>query len=227
MIEKITNAKIINYPWPHKIIDDFLPESMVIKIKENYDAIFKYCAEKKTYAVMMDEFISVGGDEHLVEEIVDFCDMLIKNIKEIIGENDTNNFTSGNYFIMPKFGVTGKNYIEDIHDENPFKVLNIVVYLHPEESEGTRLFTNNSIDSYVTSIEWKENRAFLTYPIKGKSWHNWQHLNSDIPRITLNMFFEKMEGFPQAVDLHDDDKSKDTALWMFDQFGKEKLTVII
>ena len=225
IIENIINSETIKHPWQHKIIDNFLDEELLSEITKQIDLFYREKEDGRAKVLMMREALDLGMKESTVDKIVDFCDHLIKNIKVIIGDHETNNFGKGSYFIIPKFGITGKNFVHKIHDENPFKVLNIVTYLYPENAIGTILYTQNNYNTLCKEIPWKENRAFLTYPIKDKSWHNWMHLNDDKPRVTLNMFFEKMEGMKNTM--HKGNESPDNILWLYEQFGKEKLMVTI
>jgi hypothetical protein len=224
-VDKIINSETFFSPWHHKIIDNFLSEDLFQQIHDQIKIFYQEKEDGRAKVIMMDEALKLGMREKTVEKIVDFSDNLIKNIKCIIGNHQTNNFKSGTYFILPKFGLTGNDFTHTIHDENPFKVLNIVTYIYPEMATGTILYKNNDINSFEKKIEWKQNRAFLTYPIEGKSWHNWLHLNNDLPRVTLNLFFEKIEGMKNTI--HRKGEDFENALWLYEQFGKEKLQFTI
>lgn len=224
-LNKILNSETIKTPWQHKIIDNFLPEDILTQIKKQIDIFYSEKEDKKAKVIMMDEALNLGISSCVVENIIDFSDNLIKNIQSIVSDHETNGFKKGTYFILPKFGLTGNNFFHKIHDENPFKVLNIVTYIYPENATGTILYKNNNINSFVKEILWKENRAFLSYPVQGKSWHNWLHMNNDKPRLTLNLFFEKIEGMKNS--LFKKEESSENILWLYEQFGKEKLTITI
>jgi hypothetical protein len=224
-VEKIITSETVFFPWQHKIIDNFLPEDLFEQLQNQIKIFYKEKEDKRAKVIMMDEALKLGIKEETVEKIIDFSDDLIKNIEKIIGNHTTNNFNSGTYFILPKFGLTGNNFIHKIHDENPFKVLNIVTYIYPEKATGTILYKKNNINSFSKEIEWKKNRAFLTYPIEGRSWHNWLHVNNNLPRVTLNLFFEKIEGMKNS--LYKEGENFENILWLYEQFGKEKLTVTI
>jgi hypothetical protein len=227
VVNKILNSETIKNPWQHKIIDNFLPEDILISIKQQINIFYTEKENKKAKVIMMDEALNLGISSCVVEKIVDFSDNLIKNIQVIVSDHETNNFEKGTYFIFPKFGLTGNNFVHKIHDENPFKVLNIVTYIYPEIATGTILYKKNDINSFAKEIPWKENRAFLTYPVQGKSWHNWLHINSDEPRLTLNLFFEKIEGFKNSLHNKQKKENFNNILWMYEQFGKEKLVITI
>ena len=51
------------------------------------------------------------------------------------------------------------------------------------------------------------------------------HLNDDSPRVTLNMFFEKMEGMKNSM--YKENESPENILWLYEQFGKEKLMMTV
>lgn len=225
VIDNIVNSETLISPWQHKLIDNFLPPELLLDIKSQIEIFYKEKENNRAKVLMMPEALEMGMKQKTVDDIVNFCDGLIKNIESIIGDHETNGFKKGNYFIIPKFGITGKNFVHKIHDENPFKVLNIVTYLYPEKAIGTILYKENDYKTFCKEIPWKENRAFLTYPIKGKSWHNWMHLNDDSPRVTLNMFFEKMEGMKNSM--YKENESPENILWLYEQFGKEKLMMTV
>lgn len=224
-IDHIINAETLENPWQHKIIDNFLPEELLSDILEQINLFYSEKQDNRAKILMMKEALDLGMKDTTIEKIVDFCDFLIKNIKVIIGDHETNDFKKGSYFIIPKFGITGKNFVHKIHDENPFKVLNIVTYLYPDVARGTILYTKDDENSLVNEIPWEKNRAFLSYPMKGKSWHNWMHLHDDRPRVTLNMFFEKIEGMRNTM--MSNNETPENILWLYEQFGKEKLVVTI
>ncbi len=74
-----------------------------------------------------------------------------------------------------------------VHDEAPSKKLSVVVYISPEISDGTYVYTGSHKLSFVKEIAWKVNRAFIFKGIRGVTWHSFAN-KQDLPRLTINYF---------------------------------------
>lgn len=68
---------------------------------------------------------------------------------------------------------TGANYKFPIHDDTPNKLLSGVVYLYPEENNGTYFYKNKKGDEKKI-IEWKQNRAVFFSRKERVSWHSYE-----------------------------------------------------
>ena len=68
---------------------------------------------------------------------------------------------------------TGANYKFPIHDDTPNKLLSGVVYLYPEENNGTYFYKNKKGDEKKI-IEWKQNRAVFFSRKERNSWHSYE-----------------------------------------------------
>lgn len=228
-IQKIHDAPILTDPWQHKIIDDFFPPEVFQKIRKAAEHLTQYTEEGKTKPIWMHEAMQLGVDEDTVNDIITAADDVLDNINDIVkGFNSLNSSTIG-YFAMPKFGVSGKNFKYPVHAESSHKVLLFVIYLFPDQDNGTKLYREKTEDSLVKEIEWKPNRAFLTCPGPNDiTWHNW--VNTMNPsRVTLNIFCEKLEALHASVlnsksfgDLTEEEI--EDVSWLYDQFNKNRLT---
>jgi len=225
-VEKIRNQPLIKDPWEHKIIDNFFPEDVYQRIKEcaikMSDQVVK---EGTTYPMWMNEVLNRGGDPEVVDLIINAAGEVLDNINYLLDDFSDVQKSSQGYFAMPKFGISGKDFRYPIHTESIHKVILFVIYLYPEQDVGTKLYRSSDESSFVKSIEWKENRAFLT-AIKSSNdtWHNWSG-NQNHSRITLNIFCEKIEELENSImksGSHNKDDINDL-LWLYDNIAQGKL----
>lgn len=73
-----------------------------------------------------------------------------------------------------------------IHDEAARKVVSCIHYLSPEENVGTEIYDKDK--NYVTTVEWKPNRALIFAGMDGITWHSYKN-DTSLPRTTANTFF--------------------------------------
>ena len=224
-IDNILNAEILLDPWAHKIVDNIFTDDAFTIINSAGSALAHLSVPDKTIPIHINEAIDLGISQEAAEIILDSADMLLANLKEIMGNYCSNGIFGGGYFIMPKFGITGRNFQYPIHDESIYKILNLVTYIQPVESIGTRLYTGPDENTLIKQVYWKPNRAALFYPGHGITWHNWQGQQSNEPRITLNFFVERMEALEQA--LHRPGEDLDLLLWFYEKMGQGRLHVEI
>lgn len=228
-IDNILSAPLLTDPWPHKEITDVFNEQDFKIINQAATHLSYLCEENKTTPVHISEAIELGISKEATDLIIGSADLILKNVKKIVGTWSLNKLTPGGYFVMPKFGITGKNFKYPIHDESLFKVLNLVVYLQPENSQGTRLYKTQNLDSFTKQITWKTNNAALFFPGQQVTWHNWGgQEHSDIPRITLNFFIEKIEGLKDTLyKSWEDEFALNSLLWFYEKMGQDKLHIEI
>ena len=86
------------------------------------------------------------------------------------------------------------------HCDNRARISTTILYVGPEETDGTILHKNlsnndngdhekaNMPSEYETEIKWEPNKAFFHNTIPNKTWHSISN-STDKPRITLNSFF--------------------------------------
>lgn len=226
-IDNIIKAPIIEWPWKHKIIDEiFTAEAfdVVLEAANNLAHLYK---QDKTIPVHIDEAILLGISKSAENLILDSADLILQNLKAIVSDYSPNKVTPGTYFIMPKFGITGREFRYPIHDESMYKVMNLVCYLTPVRSVGTSLYIDQK-GKMGKQIEWEPNRAALLYPGKGKTWHSWSGHESDQPRITLNFFVEKMIGLRDTLYKKGEQADAlDSLLWFYEKLGQNRLNIEI
>ena len=66
----------------------------------------------------------------------------------------------------------GKDYVFPIHSDSRDKLLSVVIYIAPENNEGTWLYENQS-GKNPKQIEWIPNRAFV-FSRNDNTWHSYK-----------------------------------------------------
>ncbi len=188
-IDKIINSPILLDPWEHKVVDDILPDQVFKKVQEAAKFLTKYTIDGKTNPIWINEALTLGVKQDCVDSIINFTDQILDNIDDILAGFSTTNKSLHGYYSLPKFGVSGKNFMYPIHSESSHKVLLIVIYLEPEIERGTRLYTGQQESDFHKEIEWKPNRALIICPNgnNDETWHTWKNTNGE-PRVTLNIY---------------------------------------
>lgn len=218
-LENIFNAKIINDPWPHQIIDNFLDETVFEKIKQLSEKISEIDDYDTSEIIWLNELEELDNIKSVSNDIVECADILVKNFEGISKPyNSIRQKSNLGYFNVPRFGISPANIINEIHDEGTNKIMALIVYISPEESIGTLLYSKNDENYFSKEIQWKPNRAFLMYSIPGITWHKFN--SSDKKRITLNFYYEKLE----ALEHLNKNVSADKVNWIREKFGEGKLT---
>jgi len=227
-IDNIIDAPLITTPWRHKIIDNIFDDKSFEMINQAASHLSHLCIPDKTVAVHLDEAIELGISPATADLILDTADLILYNLKEIVGENCQNGAFRGGYFIMPKFGVTGHNFQYPIHDESIYKIINLVTYLQPTDSIGTQLYSGPDKSNFVTQIPWTPNRALLIYPGHRITWHNWQGQPTNEPRITLNFFVERIEALKDTLyKPGEQEDALNSLLWFYEKLGQGRLHINI
>lgn len=227
-ISNIVNTPVDLNPWPHKVIDNIFTKESFDIINQAATHLSKLSIPNKTVPVHIDEAIDYGISNEAADIILDSADLILENLESIIGKYCLNGKLKGGYFIMPKFGITGRHFQYPIHDESIYKVLNLVCYLQPEDSVGTKLYSGPGPELLVKQVEWRANRAALFYPGKDITWHNWTGQQTDDPRITLNFFIEKIDGLQNTLyKPGEDEASLHSLLWFYEKIGQNRLHINI
>jgi hypothetical protein len=68
--------------------------------------------------------------------------------------------------------MTGKDFVWPIHNDSRGKMLSVVIYISPEENEGTWLY-ETQLGGGPRQIEWKPNRAFI-FSRNSQTWHSYR-----------------------------------------------------
>jgi hypothetical protein len=192
MIEHIIDSEIVKHPWEHQVVDDFFNKHDFEELNRactKLYSIYEQSTRTRNKINIYDAKIYIG--EEAVKIIENLNTQILNNLNKIF-LNYTDYRKYDEYYIIPFFQILNPNSsYEHIHVDDVNTTTTIVVYMNPIDSIGTILYTSDIEESYIETIEWKQNRGIIFCNIDNKTWHNYKTENS--PRITLNFFIKKYE----------------------------------
>ena len=151
------NIQYIDYPWKYAVVDNFLPQ-------DTFTQLIDYCKNEGVDTLSPTTYSEGLKDKELQNNILIKCQELFNFTYKILDtENKITNFL-GPYFHL-QFREPGHNY--NIHTDVEGKLYTIVLYIYPEASDGTPLYTSGEPE-YVGDLEWRPNRAMAFCPIQTK-----------------------------------------------------------
>lgn len=214
-------VKYYNEPWEHVVVDNFFPEDIYLEIsnskyqfKEFASFAFADSSQNNLYC-MNGKFMSRG--RILRKKHSSHPRFNIKDINKVFPELSESYLKWNSYFYsndtfknifeslvskcsfddtthMSGYQLQPKNYTHQIHDENIEKILSVVVYIGPEENNGTYLYEDfrQEYDNPSKIVEWKPNRAFIFSGKQNLTWHAFSANNTEDYRCTFAAFsYEK------------------------------------
>jgi hypothetical protein len=189
-IKKIIESPILEEPWYSKIVDNFLEEDLFNQLRNECERIFSSrsinnFSEPTTR--LNELMVSSEFSESLSQSLLDLNSSMLKNIDSIL-DSFPYSRRFKYYHSIPSFFFLRKGTPDHpIHDESHYKSLSIVLYISPNISSGTKLYT--PAKSFHNQVEWKPNRAFI---FCGKSKHTWHTFggSESNDRITMNLFIQ-------------------------------------
>lgn len=184
----ISNDGNFSYPWEFWVADNFLSQEIyneLLQIKDNG----KFEIVDKSNGSYATKYNTIASKHHiglrrcnypvlyknLENECKDKLNVLLSPDQQVKIEDEVN-------FIFDLVRCEPK-YAYQSHADHPDKIISIVVYLHPEDANGTIL---QDADKNEYDVTWKQNRAliFKTSPDKLHLYRN----TSDSYRYTLNIY---------------------------------------
>ena len=184
---KIKNLKIDwkDEPFPHAIVDNFLPPDVFAKITDGLNNLKNPEDIKKKFSTYIESNKEVYGDKDLNEilklpiNILGGIEIKKKfenffNISKISSLTDELNY--GGYYpfhIMKKDGVLGSHVDHSHSNEGKLHVANSIYYVSPEWEDswgGETLLLNSSGTKILKKIIPKPNRLIL-FVHSAKSFH--------------------------------------------------------
>lgn len=183
-------GKHFNQPWEFWVIDDFLPKEIyneLLHIKDNGS----YELVDMSNGVHVTERNAIASKHHvrlrrvnakyktLYNQLKEECETSLSslfNFQQFVNWNNETNFVFDLVRCEPKYGYQR-------HIDHWAKLISIVVYLHPENANGTILI---GPDKEEYDVIWKPNRAviFKTSPEKIHMYKN----TTDTYRYSLNVY---------------------------------------
>lgn len=155
---------ILTEPWPHVIIEDFLPEDKFAELNE-------LALEKVTDTELKPwlDYDPYEGHHDFMQYLEVMPHRPYKSLKKLV-----------------HFALTPANTLYHLHCDTEIKILSAILYLGPRENNGTGLYRANSLDAYAKMSMWLPNRMFIFCGMDGVTWHNFSANHND--RYTLNWF---------------------------------------
>lgn len=191
--------EIIEYPWKHIIIDDFLDDFAFETLKnvkeEDYINKLGYMNEKRRRGSDTIHFGASITDEGIEDANTNpMRDLFSDSFIQYIYDNYLDKLEEIYLALTGEVIEDPKMYLEwraiqngfksTRHVDIPRKKLSIVVYLS-EEGDGTELYLNDKDKEPVVTIPWKQNRAFIFAREEEITWHSFKCDNPKVTRLTF------------------------------------------
>lgn len=190
------NGQLFTTPWNFWVIDNFFNDttlSNIISLSNSSSFTHvdnsngKIITNKNYIASKYDLKIRKKKQPELFNELKDASHT---SLTKIIDSEILNKFY---YIIDLVYCEPGYTYQK--HLDHPEKLYSVVVYLHPNESDGTILLDQ---DSKMYNVTWKPNRAFV-FKNNTKAHHLYTNKHSN-NRYSLNIYLTAIElSFEVAV----------------------------
>jgi hypothetical protein len=154
---------------PHLIIDDFL-------LPEHYEQVCNTAIPEKPdqYGVVI--YGNIDNRLNFANIEKHYHDCLMDYLREL-DSNKIEQYEWTNIAI----NLTGPECNFDIHTDNKNKLLSVVVYLEPEQSTGTLLYSDQSGQN-AQMVEWKPNRAFI-FSRNDFTWHSYKGDGKSVRKV--------------------------------------------
>jgi len=198
-LDKCLTTTVGLQPWPHQIINNTLSQEAFAKLK---DSCFKTTLTKTTELrhIFPDQYRDWGIDFY--DETVDICTSILENYKKICA-------VYPRHRMFPNIGVNAHisvtpplPYKFHIHQEGLEKIWSSVTYITPEKNVGTKMYSEQKEESFVSEAQWLPNSTFIFCGQQGKTWHSYES-NQQSNRITLNLFLQKTRKDKCFIELSD------------------------
>lgn len=180
---------MIQDPWPHMIIDDFLPDHAFEELLDEIEEI------KQTPLDFRIPF--EGGSGEPVDQWINRSLIQKTYIDPVINEAFMREHFPwhrefGQLEILHHINVIHPFTEYPVHDEAPRKMLSMILYV--EGDNGTTIYDENQ--DFVYEVEFKPNRAIVFAPITNVSYHAYSS-GPDV-RTTANTFLVDNSRSPKS-----------------------------
>jgi len=170
---------IIETPWMHEIIDDFLDQ-------DDFDMLSKINIDNTSEdgnAISKNKIYIDGSilSSLPVEWLQSFKTKYFDRTVEILRQHAPEKVPAISYMEL-NVVESGPNFQFPIHPDSIDKLLSCVIYLQPEHNNGTVLYSSkDGADEHMA--EWKQNRCVI-FSRQDDTWHSYGG-NGVSPRRTL------------------------------------------
>lgn len=165
-------------PWPHIVIHNYYDDEVFKVLRKEAKRFVRDNVDTTTRKQAFD-----FPKSDIIKDCINsrpLSEKMLSNFTQHRSYEKLNLFWEVNFLLGP--------FRYPIHDESSRKVLSCVVYIDPEENNGTYLYDKNK--KFSRQVDWKPNTALIFPAIDGVTWHDY-----DCPkgkyRITVNQFLER------------------------------------
>ena len=146
--------KVFTYHnFKYVIIDNFFDEKLFTAFKN--------------YKITVTNKIHIENITHTFENFLPYYDNILKDVFTLLNPNKKSLITTSRLESVS----TGPNMSWPLHTDIPEKLLSAVIYVKPQISTGTFLFSDSKGNN-KKEIKWIPNRAFI-FCRNDNTWHNY------------------------------------------------------
>lgn len=174
-----------NTPWKYLLIDEFLSdveyERVLTYIKSRYDFDRNHKGYKELHRHNSNTLITKLFAPIIIALKDKYFDKL----------NYAGKTLPQKMYPYIELVVCPSGYRYDhIHCDTDYKIMSTVLFMYPEEGDGTELYTDKTEQSYHSQVPWKPNRAisFVSQnnPKFQRTWHNYGN-TKPFQRVSFNL----------------------------------------
>ena len=146
VVSRIEASKIIDYPWPHLIVEDFLPQGLYDQILKEIDPLLKkpVLNKEKTRAYHIMANFSVGIIPRSQKALLEYYHILNSHLVwDIIEKKLKVDATPEDFYSELNLFTKGYTY-DEVHPDRSDKLVTMLHYLADEGDDtsiGTFLYT--------------------------------------------------------------------------------------
>lgn len=178
-------VNVISEPWKHLVIDDFLEAEEFKNLIDYVQSVYDFSKNTKGYREFHKHNSNTFLSNLFSSKILDLKDKYFDEL------NYTNQKIPEVYYPFVELAICPPGFhYKRIHTDGDYKLMTTVLYVYPEVSDGTEIYSNEFQNSFVSSVEWKQNRALSFVAQRDNkhqgTWHNYGN-STKTPRVSLNL----------------------------------------
>ena len=181
------DVKKIETPWKHLVIDNFLEPDVFSYVQSYVSDNYNLKTQSKPVA----EIHTESSNSKLFELLSPYILMMRDKFYDEM--NYSNKVLPNTMYSFVELAICHPGFAyRYIHSDNrdDFKLMTTVLYVSPEEGNGTELYSSKLKSSFVEEIEWKPNRALsfvgTENPKYQGTWHNYKNTKPHA-RASINL----------------------------------------
>lgn len=185
---------ILDSPWKHVILENVFSQEDFTKILREVVPMCATYPDGEHVLNLYDAEESGSISREVSDILVNIADsVLVKNAKTLFEQFDGVVESDNGYFCIPQFGIT-KNFSHGVHcDEvyKSYKTLTFLVYLSPNDSTGTLIYSGEDDRTYHSTVPWKPNSGLYFCPYPDSTWHAFK--SDGEVRVTLLLNLKRLD----------------------------------